>query len=156
MNITVCLTKAAQILDEERNSPTLQYEIAPKELTAGMSGDYATLIQGLAALNGNQALANIRSKRPRPVQENPRCWIFKSINYNLLCALNAEVASDSRAAFARGLLQRIARPSCGRAKLTTDRPRWNDFVSELPLIAEFCVRNVAKGEFLLALQQAKP
>jgi hypothetical protein len=156
MELKEALAKAGQILDEERNSPTVSYKLAVEEVAASYSGEYAVALGSLAILTSDQNLAYIRSQQPRPVQENPRLWTFKSINYNLLCALNAQVASDSRPAFAKALLRRMSQPGCGAAKLASSQPRWNGFVSELPLIAEFCIRNSATTEFLSVLPQVNP
>jgi hypothetical protein len=150
------LAKAGQILDEERAAPTVSYEYDAQEVAAALPGDFAALARSIALLTGSQQLTMIRAQRPRPVQENPSVWTFKSVNYNLICALHAQVATNSRPAFVKGILQRMASSGCGLAKPPTSNPTWNGFVSELPLIAEFCVRNHATTTFFSVLAGIKP
>ena len=148
MELKEALAKAGQIFDEERAAPTVRYELDAKEIAAVSPRDYAAVFGGLAVLTGDERLAGIRSQRPRPVQENPRFWAFKSINYNLLCAVSSQIAADSRATFVKGILQRMAKAECGQGKGTATYGYWHGFVSESPLIAEFCVRNSATKAFL--------
>jgi hypothetical protein len=155
MELQEALAKAGQILDEERAAPTVSYVPNGKELVGPDAGPNASSLESIAVLTAGIQLSTIRLQRPRPLQENPRVWTFKSINYNLLCALHAQLSIGSRPGFVKGILQRMASPSCGVAKLTTSQPRWNAFVSELPLIAEFCVRNGATKTFLSVLAEIK-
>jgi hypothetical protein len=152
------LAKAGQILDEECSSPTVTYTLEAKEVAAGHSGEAALLVAGVAILNAERSIANIRSRRPRPVQENPRWWSFKSVNFDLLCAVYSQIAAGSKPEFVNAMLRRLALGGCGRARRAIYYPNWNPFVSELPLIAEFCVRNGATKMFLKALPdvQASP
>jgi len=157
MELKKALAKAGQILDEERAAPTVSYALDAREVASKLSGEYAAVVGGLAIITEDRNLAHIRSQQPRPVQENPRWWTLKSVNYNLLCALHAQVAADSKPEFVKSvLLCRMASPACGWAPRTAYRPRWNGFVSELPLAAEFCVRNGATQTFLEVLRQIKP
>src|ERR1035438_2353809 len=78
---------------------------------------------------------------------------FKSVNYNLLCALYAQINGDSRKqAFVMSVLRRLNTQAHARGKRTA-HPHWYGFVSELPLIAEFCVRNGATNAFFGALDR---
>jgi len=154
MELKEALAKAGQILDEERAAPTVSYKFDEKALAAEFPGTSAGAVRALAISLGESRLALIRSQQPRPVQEDPRVWTFESVNYNLLCALHAQIAPDARPAFVEGILRRMASSGCGRAKLATYRPCWNGSV--LPLISEFCVRNGATKIFFSAFSQIKP
>lgn len=155
MELKEATAKAGQILDEERACPTVSYEWNRKKLKE-CSDQLASALQLCEVLTGPQALQSIRSQRPRPVQEDPRQWTFKSANYDLLCALLGQVAQGSRSAFLKSVLLRLSSPACGPARQRRAWPCWDNFVSELPLIAEFSVRNGATQEFLNALAKASP
>ena len=122
MELKEALAKAGQILDEERAAPTVRYRLDEKALAAEFPGASAGDVRALAPSLGESRLALIRSQQPRPVQEDPRVWTFESVNYNLLCALHAQIAPDARPAFVEGILRRMASSGCGRAKQTTYRP----------------------------------
>jgi hypothetical protein len=140
--------KANQILDEERANPTVRYN-----KTAIIPGSLGQLA---AALSTPQELQQIRSERPRSVQENPLRWVFESTNYTLLCALLSQVPEKDRHSFLTSALLRIvSAPGCARARGQV-YPVWNGLSSELPLVAEFCVRNGAKEDFFRVLGEANP
>jgi len=156
MEFKQALANAEQILVQEQIAPTVSYTLDLEEVAAKVSGECAAILGGLAVLSEDQRLAAIRSRQPREVNENPRQWVFKSINFSLLCALHSEVAANSRQEFVEAVLRgRIASEGCRRTRKTGYRPSWNGFVSELPLVAEFCVRNGAKNAFFKALPQIK-
>jgi hypothetical protein len=143
MELREAIAKANQILDEERASPTVSYELSERELS-----------HPLASAFGILWLQQIRSQRPRPVEEPPRLWSFKSTNYSLLCALLSRVAKGSRSAFLSAVLLRMtSAPACAHAKHTAQLS-WQGLVSELPVVAEFCVRNGATRHFFRALGEA--
>jgi hypothetical protein len=149
MELRDAIDKANQILDEERSSPTVQYSLRLQAIkTDGPLGEAL----GLLTVAGEpRILQNIRSQRPRQIEEDPRKWEFRSVNYDLLCALLSQVPEDSRAAFLAAVLARLnSKPGCSKSKKSID-PTWNGWVSEFPLVAEFCVRNGAKDLFLQAL-----
>ena len=155
MELEEAIAKASQILDEERACPTVNYEWNRRAIKE-CSDQFGAALQLCEILTGPQALLSIRSQRPRPVQEDPHLWTFKSTNYDLLCALLAQVAKDFRPALLNRVLLRMSSPACAPARQRSVRPRWNSFVSELPLIAEFSVRNGAAQQFLNALSKASP
>jgi len=148
MELSDAISKADQILDEERFSPTVSYEIDPAE-------PGATLLQGLDRVAAIQELQQILSQWPRPVREGKRLWGFKSVNYDLLQTLLAQVSPKSRKPFFEKLLPRM-RSECSCARPVRARAQWNSLASELPLVAEFCVRNGACQQFLGALSSAPP
>jgi hypothetical protein len=156
MELKEALSKAGQILAEERSAPTVKYEIDAAVLAAKYTGEYALALGSMAIFTSDQRMASFRAQHPRPVQENPREWTFKSINYNLLCALHAQIAAAARPAFVNALLLRMATPGCALAKPKSSHPSWHGFVSEFPLIAEFCVRNGASQALLETIPKNKP
>jgi hypothetical protein len=148
MELRDAIEKANQILNEERANPTVRYR--KREIVPGALGEIA------ASLSTHVELRQIRSKRPRSVQENPHAWVFESTNYTLLCALLSQVPEQDRHGFLTGALMRIvSAPGCTRATGQV-YPVWNGLASELPLVAEFCVRNGAKEDFFRVLGEANP
>lgn len=149
MELRGAIDKANQILDEERSSPTVQYSLRLEAIK--LDAPFGAAVGMLAVAGEPRTLQIIRSQRPRQIVEDPRKWEFKSINYDLLCALLSQVPEDSRAAFLAAVLARLnSKPGCSKSKKTIE-PRWNGWVSEFPLVAEFCVRKGAKDLFLQAL-----
>jgi hypothetical protein len=145
MDYQEAVAKTNQILDEERLNPTAGYIVNRGEVPDPFSAAIAVLI-----------LPEIRSAGPGQVVENPRRWVFESANYNLLCALLAQAPESSRATIVKATLSRIASaPAC--SKTTSDKyPNWNGFSSELPLVAEFCVRTGFRQDFFRVLGKAHP
>ena len=121
MELKAALAKAGQILDEERSAPTVSYEPDKRELGGAYTGELAVLADNMAALTAIQQLADSRLERPRPVQENPRVWAFKSVNYTLLCALHSQITADFRTAFVDAILVRMVEAGSGRRKLPPER-----------------------------------
>ncbi|SRR6266571_224836 len=159
MEFRDALDKANRILDEEQRSPTVSYE--PGESVAKPTKDLALqamreISDGLRGIRAVEALHRARQERPREVLEETRKYSFKSTNYNLLCALSAQLEERNRKAFVVSALSRVGvEPACGPAK-SAAFPSWNGLVSELPLVAEFTVRNGGKEEFLRTLAEANP
>jgi hypothetical protein len=101
-------------------------------------------------------LGAIRSKRPREIQQNPNKWVLNSANYNLLSSLLSQVDNTQKKSFIQHVLLRLSSPSnCGLARKPTHMSCWG-LVSELPLVAEFCVRNGATETLLNILGEANP
>jgi hypothetical protein len=143
MDLQNARKKADQILDEERNQPTTEYEF--------VAGD--TNLAALAILLGPQAMQNARSQRPRQVHENS-LYKFKSTNFNLLSILLSQVNEKDRPSFFSYIWSRIAdSKSCRRSVYTTSLS-WNGIVSELSLIAEFSVRHGDRRVFFRYLAEA--
>ncbi len=154
MELFALIGKVDQILDEERSSPTVEYS---RRLVGAKPND----LMGHFADNLNRTagvfeLRDIRSKRPQQVQIDPDKWQFKSVNYSLLCALISRAPEEARPAISSYVLSRLTRdPGCGRSKVPV-HPSWNGFVSEYPLIAEFCVRNGLGRDFFRVLSELEP
>lgn len=149
MELRKAIDKANQILDEERWNPTVQYSLRLGAIK--IDGPLGEALGVLTLAGEPRMLQNIRSQRPRQIEDNPRKWEFKSVNYDLLCALLSRVPEDSRPALRSAVVARLAsRPGYSKPKANI-QPSWNGLVSEFPLIAEFCTRSGAKEGFFRAL-----
>ncbi len=147
MELSEGMRKAAQILEEERARPTTSYaaESTPGDVT-----------KGVLALLREQNLPVERQRRPRPVHESPDDFSFKSINYELLLALYSQIENVDREAFIAFLLSRVPAPSSARlGVIPRPFPLWNSYISELPLLAEFCVRVGYKPELFRAVGESQ-
>src|SRR5690348_16604897 len=146
MELFGLIEKVDQILDEERSSPTVSY--SPRLIGGKATDTMSQFADSLTKLTGAYGLRDSRSQRPRQVQEHPDKWQFESVNYNLLCAFFSQVAEDGRSVIFSSVLSRLTRGPGYRRSSLPMHPSWNGFVSEYPLIAEFCIRN-GKGQQLL-------
>lgn len=153
MELRDAIEKANQILEEERASPTVRYTFNAE---ATPPDTLKPLAQLVAAVYGPQELQRIRSVRPRSVIENPRQWVLDSTNYTLLCALRSQLPEKSQRDFVNSVLMRIVNPPGCALSNKNVYPAWNGLISELPLVAEFCVRNGAKEGFFRVVAEANP
>jgi hypothetical protein len=147
MELRESFSKANQILDEERVSPTVNYDCVP-QAEQGFT-------QAFVAIAGTINLPQMRSQRPRQIIENPTTYRFKSTNYDLLCALLSRLAENDRPAFLSGVAVRlVSAPGCVR-KPHVFFPGWNNLSSDLPLVAEFLVRNHGKAQLIRILWEGE-
>jgi hypothetical protein len=139
MTLIEAQQNASQILDAERTAPTTTYK-SP----APFVNQAAIAVSALGQ----------RGWHPRPVSETPGYYFLQSRNYELLKSFFEDVAQSERPLFLAQLRQRISDPNpfkvvgqdvLGAGK--TDRTN-----SELPLVAEFLVRQGDAGGLLRALQ----
>ena len=142
MKLRDAVGKVDQVLDEERAAPTVRYEMAAPAPVVNAAAAY------FHPLN--------RTRHPRAVQERPEEFLFKSANFDLLCALLDQVSEEDRPALFAASLSRIS--SRGAYRLTSGEAlkagQWQQCASELPLVAEFLVRRGEKGPFIGALGRA--
>ena len=141
MELAEALQDAFYILDEERVRPTLNYRYAAKEWPREMALEQYTLgaqgyTPGVAAVT---ALPRMRAKRPREVWENPKFFIFESVNFNLLLTILNQLPAENRPAFIAGLLKPMLDAAPTNEGYTF--PSWRRKISSLSLLAEFCIRN---------------
>jgi len=149
MELSEAVNKAAQILNEERARPTIGYE-AVYEKT-----DPTSVLGGILRA---QDLLRERSVRPRPVHESPYEFRIKGVNYELMPKLLAQVPDSDRQALVAFLLSRVPDPTSvrhDRAGGAMSFPSWNNYISELPLVAEFCIRAGYKGELVRAVGESQ-
>jgi len=139
------IEKLDQILDEERANPTVDYR-AGAEAAKSPVGEALSFI----------GLTNERNTRPRRVHENPGRYVFDSVNYQLLSALFSQVDSNTSYSLLGRMLSRILDGSSFLRTTNCAFPTWNLLVSELPLIAEFCVRRGEKQSLLRTVGESHP
>lgn len=99
----------------------------------------------------------LKRERPRKLYEDQKLRIrFRSVNYDLLLALLGHVNESSKASLFDTIVTRIGDPTAfARAEHPLQYPYWNPFVSELPLIAELCVRHGQKATLFHAISLAE-
>lgn len=142
MKINDAITSAREILDEERRAPTVSYVPAPQR-------EREDLTKALVALAGYLNIHQVREERPRKVLEDAGMFKFESANYDLLCALLAQVSPTDVEQFTRYLGLCLSWGTGATKSNGPAYPKWNSLVSELPLVAEFLVRKGGK-RFLVA------
>jgi hypothetical protein len=148
MELKDAIDGANEILNEEQKSPTVSYA----DSFEGGPG----FLGVMASLAGPMYLNSLRLQRPRTVQDDPHRYVFKSKNYTLLIALLSQVPEPMRLTFVQGIMVRlVSQPACSRAQYA-GFPSWNKLVSELPLVAEFAIRNGASKRFFRLLAEASP
>lgn len=146
MELREAYSKSNQILDEERVSPTVNYDCVPQNERPA---------QLLVAMMGTTNLHALRGQRPRQIIENPTTYRFKSTNYDLLFALFSHLTENDRPAFLSGVATRlISAPGCVR-KPHVFFPGWNNLSSDLPLVAEFLVRNHGEAHLIRILWEGE-
>lgn len=129
--------RVEQILLEERSFPTAGYE-----------GTNDATKLALAMINP--------STYPRRVQEDTRPYEFKAINYQLLSSLSAQFDEAENGALRSHLVQRIADVRAIKKTWSSAYPSWNNYTSELPLVAEFLIRSGHCADLFDSLSRAKP
>ena len=158
MEITEAKLAVDQILDEERERPTIGYEdiandwvkrykeMTPEEIAAW------TKITSVPRKN----LFALREESPRSVTETPQIFQFKGTNFDLLMSIYGSVNENERPQLVDYLLQCVASGGT-RTNYKPDNypfPVFAGAVCELPLVAEFCIRTGNIEPFFVAT--AKP
>lgn len=146
MDLRDALQKTGQILGEERMNPTVAYQLSKAKVTN--LGAAASLYQ----------LANLYQRRvhPRPINDDPTEYQFKSLNFDLLSALFEQVPEHNRHALYSNISSRICDGGSFRHKYAdvVKAGSWTWCSSELPLIAEFMVRMRQTDLLISALFEA--
>jgi len=143
MDFAEAVRTVNEILNEEQKRPTVSYT------PVNFPGD-----SGLASVAAALRFAMIQEKRPREIKKPPFPCQFESTNYNLLCALLGQVPPGSRGSLVIYVANRAGTPpGCaqGRRRPTAS---WISCTSELPLVAEFCVRQGAFQSLRIVLLEA--
>ena len=153
------LEKVDQILDEEQRFPTVSYvpaEPSPSQSKDNTSAFLEALSVTLVKVGNLQELQRLRGEQPRGIVEDTRRYRFKSSNYNLLRSLLSMLPEQSRLDLVRHTLMRVVSPTACAFSQTASYPAWNGIISELPLVAEFIVRNGCKESLIRVLAEAAP
>ena len=150
MNLRDAIQKAAQILDEERATPTVRYQSVPNKSLGSAKDLFATIADSTLEIE--------RAKHPRTVRENPQEFQFKSANFDLLCALLDQVREEERPGLLATFGSRIlnARSFRHRPGPVLGAGSWQRCSSELPLVAELLARRGDKQLFIRALSESAP
>jgi hypothetical protein len=90
-------------------------------------------------------LKNERKQRPRQVYEDPKLYVFESINFGLLLKVFSQVTEADRANFVSALLNYVRKPIAQKYGV----------MSALALLAEFCIRTGYLKELLAATAEPK-
>lgn len=141
MDIQQAIELTHKTLLEERTSPTVRYMLrAPV---------------AFAAAPAAVALTE-RGQHPRTVRENPGIHRLTSDNYSLLSGLYSELVEADKVRFIETLSMRVAdeRAYSNPVNDVRGAGAWRSCRSELPLIAEFLVRQKRAGSLLAALKKA--
>ena len=155
MKVEDANAKALQIFAEERRYQTVKYSPIPGP-TLGPDDGTQKIFQAMERMNANSALTENRYGNPRTILQGPHRFQFNSTNYNLLVTLLGRVEETDRSAFLKTIADQIKLfPASLRSK-TASHPSWNSQTSELPLVAEFLIRNGGRRFFIKTLQSCKP
>ena len=145
MDLQKAIGMADQLLDDERISPTVRYEMG-----AVGPGLFPTVFY-LTRPNYYPLDHRLRS-----IRENPTTVQFKSENFGFLCTLLDQISEKERPDFFGRLRSRISQRESFSHKLgpILKAGLAVQCSSELPLLAEFLVRRDKKVQFLRALEHA--
>jgi hypothetical protein len=158
MQIAEAKLAVDQILNEERERPTVGYEDIANEW---VKRSKEMLPEEIAAWNRITSVPRMnlwaqRKESPRPVTETPYIFQFSGTNFDLLISAYGDVSENNRPQLVGHILQRIEVGGTG----TYHKPEGYAFpsfagkVCELPLAAEFCIRTGNIEPFFAAT--AKP
>jgi hypothetical protein len=101
------------------------------------------------------SIIDMRKQSPRDVCEDPEAHEFQSVNFDLLNALFGQLHENSHDEFLAGLLQLVEHGGNTVAYPQYFFPKLDGVISDLPLIAEFTIRNGYTEELFAALGRAK-
>jgi hypothetical protein len=154
MEIKQAIDAMTRILHEERQRPTIKYRDNLSDVIDPASGRGFTAIAKLASgmLGGRLNLAEARKSSPREVWERPEAFTFGGTNYDLLLRLYSEVPDKDRGGFIDAMLMSVKKGGyVGQAGATYHYPTFQGCISDMPLIAEFCIRT---GNIRLLMEAA--
>lgn len=156
MELTEAVESMARILHEERQRPTIGYTDNLGDLKANLQGrPLANTAVLLDPIYRRLSLSEMRNQRPRVVSERPQVYSFGGSNYETLLLLFNQVNKADRNDFIGKLLTFV---ECGGFCTRIARshfPAFQGYVSDLPLVAEFCVRNGYTDQLLTSATKAK-
>jgi hypothetical protein len=152
MEIEEAVEAMSRILHEERQRPTARYKQRPEFEVGKRKKQSVILTTAITDLAYQVNLAQERRKRPRRVEADTDIYEFGGANYDLLLRLFGEVREKDREKFIDEALKLI-RNGGYRVKALNEAhfPTFNSFISDTPLIAEFCIRT---GHFKQLLESA--
>lgn len=141
MDLKKALESASQLLNEELQRPTSRYSDNMRDMKELTGSPLLRMVAAASRLPGRLNLIEMRKQTPRIVSETPELYSFGGANYELLVAVFNRLDQDDRNRFIHEVLALV---ECGGttnwAGVNARFPNLNGNVSELPLIAEFCIR----------------
>jgi hypothetical protein len=155
MKVVDANAKALQIFAEERHYPTIGYKPIQSR-TIGSVDATQKLVLALESLDAKGTLAANRSENPRTVLKGEHVFQFHSHNYNLLVTLLGRVEETDRSAFLKTIADQIKVFPASLKNMVASYPSWNFQSSELPLVAEFLIRNGGRRLFFESLETCQP
>jgi hypothetical protein len=148
MDFQKALDSAGRILTEELERPTIRYRLNLTDLFP-RGEPIGNLTATLAKVSSRPMLESLRNERPRQVIETPTEYVFEGTNYSLLLAVFSQVEADRRDDFIDKIL-RLVRQGGRVVRGRGHFPNFMGCVSDLPLIAEFCIRTGYKERLFAA------
>jgi hypothetical protein len=155
MKIEDANAKALQIFAEERRYQTVKYSPIPGP-TIGPVDATQKLLHSMERLAASSALTENRNGNPRTILQGPYRYQFSSTNYNLLVTLLGRVEETDRPAFLKTIADQIKLFPASLRNKAASHPSWDSQTSELPLVAEFLIRNGGRRFFVKTLKTCKP
>jgi hypothetical protein len=126
------------------------------DLAGRVGQDRATAIFEALRRLTRPNLTALRAEYPRIVSEFPETYAFRGTNYNLMLAVFRQLVENQRPEFIDYLCSFVRRG--GFTELNsgmTHYPNFQRTISDLPLVAEFCIRTGHLKEVIAATQQVK-
>jgi hypothetical protein len=155
MKVEDANAKALQIFAEERRYQTVKYSPISGP-TIGPVDATQKLVQAMERLDASSALTENRNGNPRTILQGPHRFQFNSTNYNLLVTLLGRVEETDRSAFLKTIADQIKLFPASLRNKAPSHPSWDSQASELPLVAEFLIRNGGRRFLFKTLQTCKP
>jgi len=167
MDLAEAIHMANSILNEERALPTVEYTdpIADYVEALKQAGEQtvSVSVEAARAFKGREQygdtlhlnLDSERGQRPRPVHEAPHDHVFKSVNFKLLLTVYNQLQDPERLKFISSLLDRVPSATASARQKFPHFPCYYHQMSELPLVAEFCIRIGRANELFEAINSVK-
>jgi hypothetical protein len=158
MKIAEAKLAVDQILDEERERPTIGYEDIANEWVKhhkDMTPDEIAAWTKITTVP-RKNLSTQRKESPRSVTETPQIFEFSGTNFDLLMSVFGSVNEKERPELIDYILQRVESGGTRTYRKQENYAFPSAFgkVCELPLVAEFCIRTGNIEPFFAAT--AKP
>jgi hypothetical protein len=154
MNLDEATTAAAQILYEEKLRPTIGY--TQKLPEGAKSSDFLERMNATLESLNRPNLTVMRNTHPRLVLESPELFVFGGTTFDLLLDIFRQLPDQMRDSFIDFIVVPVAHGGAtSRTSKTTHFPTLHEKVSNLPLIAEFCVRTGYVKKLMEAAQRVK-
>jgi hypothetical protein len=157
MEIVEATAAINQILNEERERPTISYEDVANEWVKRSNEMTPEEIATWSKITSvpRKNLWTRRKEHPRPVTETPQIYQFSGTNFDLLMSVYGRLTPVERPQLIEYILRRVQSGGTRTyPKPENYVPSFDGKVCELPLIAEFCIRTGSIEPFFAAT--AKP